>query len=65
MEGGLRSADPKDCTAYTGWAGRVAGPKGQSGLLGQAKADPGVLGCLNNHSRPMLGVVLLMCALIH
>ncbi|KAK2526139.1 Lancl1 [Columba guinea] len=21
MEGGLRSADPKDCTAYTGWAG--------------------------------------------
>lgn len=21
MENGLRSADPRDCTAYTGWAG--------------------------------------------
>uniref|UniRef100_A0A663LY39 Uncharacterized protein n=1 Tax=Athene cunicularia TaxID=194338 RepID=A0A663LY39_ATHCN len=22
MERGLKSADPQDCTAYTGWAGR-------------------------------------------
>lgn len=23
MERGLKSADPRDCTCYTGWAGRM------------------------------------------
>lgn len=38
MERGLKAADPQDCTAYTGWAGRAAprarranGPPAQNG----------------------------------
>lgn len=43
MERGLKSADPHDCTAYTGWTGRVGSHEAGapwSRLLDQAVADP-------------------------
>lgn len=50
MERGLKSADPKDCTAYTGWAGRAAERVGRSSSPGLRLGQTvGVWGSLNDH----------------
>lgn len=67
MERGLKSADPQDCTAYTGWAGSAAEQIvwSRSSPELNSRSGQGRSQGLNDHSRAQSRTVLLLCVLIH